>query len=958
MRHRIASWFLLCLLCLQAPTVLQGAVPSEERAALIAIYNATNGDKWDDKTGWKDGTLETDGFGPYGSEGNWYGITVSTIDSQDHVIQMSLQVNNLIGTIPPEIGNLKKLENINLYLNKITGIPPELGNLSELTYLDIGYNQLTTIPGELGKLGKLEELWLPENKLTELPGELGNLGNLKILIVTQNRLTSLPPELGNLRNLKDLFAFINRLTSLPPELGNLTNLESLSLFENELTEIPTELGNLGKLKSIYLENNRLTSIPPELGNLQNLQTLFLGSNDLTAIPGELGNLPNLNTLLLTGNRLTTLPPELGNLQKLTGLFAGWNKLSTLPAELGNLSTLGILNLSNNNLSSIPTELGNCSGLGELHLDNNELSSVPGCLAKLTRLRELYLDHNRMQGNIPENLGNLVNLEWFDLSANQLTGSIPTTLTHIPTLEIQYGCSPLNIDYNGLYTADNDLLKFLDEKANGWDNTQTIAPSGLFATSGTTSSVTVSWTRIRYTGDSGGYIVYYSTSPGGSWTQAGMTKNKSASSFTVTGLNEGTTYYFMVKTQTNPHAGNANTIISEASERAVCTAGSIGPFGSFDTPSEGATVSSSIAVTGWALDDVGIAGVKIYRESEAGEPPVFIGDAAFVEGARPDIEQAYPAYPDNDKAGWGYMMLTNFLPNGGNGTFTLHAVATDLEGNRVPLGTKTILCDNENAVKPFGAMDTPGMGETVEAGIYRNHGWVLTPLPNMVPPDGTTIDVYVDGVFLGHPVYNLYREDIASLFPGYANSGGAGGYFDLDLTGYADGLHTIYWVAKDETGNADGIGSRYFKIQTPQGVEQGMTQRGRSGRDILLSPEDLASVQVDDTGFVTIKKGVDRNGYPETVYPDDSGTVTIEMKELERLEVHLNGSDDSSAVYTGYSSVGGLLKRLPVGSTLDAQRGIFYWQAGPAFHGNYRFVFIEKRSNGELSMKYIKVRITS
>jgi hypothetical protein len=96
-----------------------------------------------------------------------------------------------------------------------------------------------------------------------------------------------------------------------------------------------------------------------------------------------------------------------------------------------------------------------------------------------------------------------------------------------------------------------------------------------------------------------------------------------------------------------------------------------PFGSFDTPIDGSTVSSSTAVTGWALDDSGVESVKIYRGPE--DNLVYIGDTVFVEGARPDVETAFPGYPNNSKAGWGYMMLTNFLPNGGNGTFTIHAI---------------------------------------------------------------------------------------------------------------------------------------------------------------------------------------------------------------------------------------------------------------------------------------------
>jgi hypothetical protein len=235
-----------------------------------------------------------------------------------------------------------------------------------------------------------------------------------------------------------------------------------------------------------------------------------------------------------------------------------------------------------------------------------------------------------------------------------------------------------------------------------------------------------------------------------------------------------------------------------------------PFGTFETPIYDSRVSSSIPVTGWALDDVEVDNVKIYNGSS------YVGDAVFVEGARPDVEQANPDQPLNYRAGWGYMMLTNFLPNGGNGTYHITAIAADSEGNQTTLGTKTIICDNENAVKPFGAIDTPTQGGTASGSSYINWGWALTPQPKHIPTDGSTINVWVDGANIGHPHYNNYRKDIAEFFPDLENKDGAAGYFYFDTTPYADGVHTIQWTAIDSEGSTDGIGSRYFSIRDTDG----------------------------------------------------------------------------------------------------------------------------------------------
>jgi Leucine-rich repeat (LRR) protein len=969
---------------------MEGAIPAEERAALIALYNATDGDNWYDNSGWKTPPLDTDGFAMPGTEKNWYGITVK----EDHVTEISLFSLNLNGTIPPELGNLSSLEYLNLNSNQLSGsIPMELLGLSHLERFDLAFNQLSG----------------------SIPSELENLSNLHFLLLDFNQFSgSIPPELGNLIHLQYLLLSENQLSgSIPPELGNLSNLQGLSLSGNQLSgSIPSDLGNLIQLDYLYLDYNQLSgSIPPELGNFSSLKYLLLNNNQLSG---------------------------------------------SIPPELGNFSSLKYLYLSNNQLSgSIPPELGNNTELYELFLHDNQLSgSIPPELGNFYQLWILYLNNNRLGGSIPSELGNLSSLVYLRLDKNQLTGSIPSSLANLTDISSQW----TNIGYNALYTNDETLRFFLNSKDSDWESTQTIAPTNVFAGALSSSSIRVSWTPIAYTEDTGGYEVYYSTTSGGPWTYAGITANKSTASYDVTGLNLGTTYYLMIKTRTDSHGANSNTVVSETSDEVFAVPsdlvlalnrtkmdfgyviggnvpgsqtltisggsvvltwaasvdvswlnvspssgtgsavvnvsinptgltagtypgtitvsspyatnspqtvdvvltvydpdGSSEPFGEFATPLQGSTVRSSIPVTGWALDDIGVENVKIYREDEGNL--VYIGDAVFVEGARPDVEQAYPGYPMNCRAGWGYMMLTNFLPNGGNGTFILHAVVTDTEGNQVTLGTKTITCDNANAVKPFGAIDAPAQGGTASGSVFRNQGWVLTPPPNAVPTNGSTINVYVDAVNLGHPTYNVYRSDIATLFPGYVNSNGAQAYFDFDTTAYENGVHIIQWTATDDAGNSDGIGSRYFTIQNSQGarsMEHGARsmEPGARGMEHGAWSMEKRVPCLEPVGMI---RGYRKDVEPQTVYPDNSGMINIEINQLERMEIHL-GDINSSSFYSGYQLVGDEFKSLPIGSTLDIEKGIFYWQAGHAFIGEYLFMFIAKGPNGMLIRKDIKITI--
>jgi hypothetical protein len=243
-----------------------------------------------------------------------------------------------------------------------------------------------------------------------------------------------------------------------------------------------------------------------------------------------------------------------------------------------------------------------------------------------------------------------------------------------------------------------------------------------------------------------------------------------------------------------------------------------PSGALDTPADGATVEGEVAVTGWATDDVGVVAVDIFRDPVEGESAtafgVPIGTASFVEGSRTDVEALIPDNPQKGRAGWGYMLLSNFLPNGGDGTFTLRAVARDQEGHTAGIGSRRIVASNGAAERPFGTIDTPGQGETI-SGVYRNWGWALTPGTAQIPVDGSTIGVYIDNVFVGRPVvYGRPRADIAVLFPGYTNTDSAVGYYWIDTRTLSNGVHTIAWVVRDNMGRAQGIGSRFFTVSNP------------------------------------------------------------------------------------------------------------------------------------------------
>lgn len=261
------------------------------------------------------------------------------------------------------------------------------------TVLDLSRLGLACLPPKIGQLAKLTDLNLANNQLRSLPPELGQLASLSRLDLSNNPLASLPPELGRLASLTLLYLSNNPLGSLPPEFGQLASLTRLDLSNNPLQALPPELGQLANLTRLDLSNNRLTALPPELGQLTSLTRLYLSNNQLRALPPQLGQLASLTRLYLSNNNLGALPPELGQLAKLTVLDLSHNSLSTLPPELGGLVNLTELDLDHNHLSGLPQELGLLARLTVLRLTANRLSGLPDTLRQLEALEKLFLHDN-------------------------------------------------------------------------------------------------------------------------------------------------------------------------------------------------------------------------------------------------------------------------------------------------------------------------------------------------------------------------------------------------------------------------------------------------------------------------------------------------------------------------------------------------------------------------------------
>jgi CSLREA domain-containing protein len=369
------------------------------------------------------------------------------------------------------------------------------------------------------------------------------------------------------------------------------------------------------------------------------------------------------------------------------------------------------------------------------------------------------------------------------------------------------------------------------------------------------------------------------------------------------------------------AANDSTTITATLNLAT---GTVMPFGGFDTPTDGSTVTGSIAVTGWALDNMEVARVQIQRDAHPNDPPgaavngrVFVGDASFVEGARPDVETGNPSVPLNSRGGWGYLMLTRGLIWDGKGPFKLYALATDKEGNTVTLGSKTLTVNNAAATKPFGAIDAPGPGATV-SGVFPTTGWVLTPNAGATIP-ATGVQVAIDGVFVPGVPSVSDRPDITAGFTGFPTAGAGRGLF-VDSTQYTNGTHVLGWLVTDSTGQADGVGSRFITVSNGS----------------FVASETLS--RLADVDAVPFKGAGSRR--------------VLKVEELDRIEISLD--EDADGSYLGYMRIGDRLAPLPIGSRVE--RRTFTWQLAAGFLGRYDLVFIRERDGVRVQRQDVRITV--
>nr|XP_023919906.1 receptor-like protein 9DC3 [Quercus suber] len=448
---------------------------------------------------------------------------LSNLDLSYNNLSIEYNGTNSSSSSFPQMATLK------LVSCKLKTFPDFLKNQSKLTILDLSNNQIKQgIPNWIWKLSNLHYLNLSYNYLVmTLEGPLFNLSSLSVLDLRSNQLEGKLSDLPPVATYMD-FSMNNSKSAIPASIVKSLNITYFSVSSNKFHgDIPQSLCNATHLQVLNLSNNTLNgTIPPCLiemsktlgvldvrrnklsGNIADtfpyhcgLQTLNLNGNRLGGVvPRSLVNCTNLEVFDIGNNEISDVfPCHLRSISKLRVLILRSNKFyghinscrrsrsnffwpilqivdlasneftGKLPRKF--FSTLKAMHDEEDKVRSMLNYLQFSSHYGQfyyqdsitvtskgLHIElvkiltiftsidisaNKLEGPIPETIGELKSLHVLNLSHNALMGKIPLSLGNLSQLESLDLSRNKITGEIPMQLVDLTFL------AALNLSFNQL-----------------------------------------------------------------------------------------------------------------------------------------------------------------------------------------------------------------------------------------------------------------------------------------------------------------------------------------------------------------------------------------------------------------------------------------------------------------------------------------------------------------------------
>ena len=473
-------------------TITQEMAPLSRRSdslALVAIYNASKGAEWT-KNNW-DLTKPIDEWsGVTLANGRVSALKLSTsgvipaewtlpeaVGDLTELTDLRINGNKLTGEIPDVVYGLTKLEKLYFQNDNLTGaLSPKLAQLTELTelYVDRNANMTGSIPKEIGSLKKLARINISQTGIGgEIPAELGQCDALLQFMAFKTKLSGELPDIWDMPVLQTVMLHTNpgitgnlpaSLSKLKPIVnGSTTTNPSIQIYGCNLTgTIPDCFAELpAGTKQVYVQDNKMSGVisltvqahpnfaswkysPQQEGyglTLEQVNYRQLDSLALVAIYDAAKGatwksdrvwdlskpMDDWYGVKLTDGRVSTLNLANGTISE------SWE----IPAAIGDLQELTNLRLVNGKVTgTFPEEIYSLTKLESLYLTNNTLSwSISPKIADLTNLKDLYIDQNtNLTGSLPKELGQLKNLVNINISKTSISGAVPAEMTQCTSLK--------------------------------------------------------------------------------------------------------------------------------------------------------------------------------------------------------------------------------------------------------------------------------------------------------------------------------------------------------------------------------------------------------------------------------------------------------------------------------------------------------------------------------------------
>lgn len=326
-----------------------------------------------------------------------YGTGRMRIQPMDMI---SGKINNGLKSLPEEIGNLTKLEQLYIANSELETVPESVSNLISCADLEI-YNcpKMTSFPIAIASMPslvgvnlannrqwspeealkgfkalasgpsreKIQMLYFNENNLEVVPKEIKNMKKLGMIDFTSNRIHTIEEAWGNDIKPVQLYFDDNKLSEFPVDENGvfcyMEDAETFSVRYNEFTEFPNifDAKSMFAIVSIDFSYNHIASFPDDFRGVY-VQTLTIANNpEFEVYPIELAESNSkIMHINFRGCNIREIPEgafDYENAVNFSSFDLSYNDLTDLPWDMhaGNMPYLYGVELSYNQFAEFPWE---------------------------------------------------------------------------------------------------------------------------------------------------------------------------------------------------------------------------------------------------------------------------------------------------------------------------------------------------------------------------------------------------------------------------------------------------------------------------------------------------------------------------------------------------------------------------------------------------------------------------